>query len=489
MITYNLKNKYGGFTLVEIIVVIAIIAVLATGLMVGINPKAQQDKAKDATRLSDISEIRKGLNLYYSDTNCYPVANSAFETALAGASQWKEGETVYMQKVPKDPAGSAYIYVAEESTCPQWGTVFAKLSKPQVADPITHATAFCPLANTENDGCFPDGFDSSWACASSGNTKCATAVTGIVTSPGPCTPTAWYQDGDRDGYGNPSVTQSSCTTPIGYVANKDDCDDQSSTIKLGSTRLRYGSISVSCGTACGSETQTCQSGGTWSGTFTATSCTVSASTRTMYAASSACATTCVSETQSCQANGTWSGTYASASCSVTSLTTYYRDADGDGYGSSSVTQSSCTMPAGYVANSSDCYDSSANVRPGQTAYFSVSRGDGSYDYNCSGTNERGNDVRTANYIYGEGYLTLGCSASRCDTCQPVSWNQRVKITQATQAACGASGQACAPAGTSYTYSVFRGGTCQSWNVVSACATADHPVSPSGSFSTVAQTCR
>jgi len=481
-------DKSRGFTLVEIIVVIAIVAVLAAGLIVGINPKAQQDKAKDTARISDISEIRKGLNLYYSDTNCYPVANSVFETALANGSQWKEGSTVYMQKVPKDPAGSAYVYIAEDAACPQWGTVFAKLSKPQIADPVTNATAFCPLASSEADGCFPEGFDSSWACASSGNTKCAASVTGIVTSPGPCTPTAWYQDGDRDGYGNPGVTQSSCTTPIGYVANKDDCDDQSSTIKLGSTRVRYGSLTVACGTACGSETQTCQSGGTWSGTYTATECTAPASTRTMYASSSVCATTCTSETQSCQANGSWSGTYTNTSCSVTNMTTYYADTDGDGYGNPSVTQSSCTAPSGYVANSSDCYDASANARPGQVAYFSVNRGDGSFDYNCNGASDRGNNVRTANYTYGEGYLTLGCSASNCGSCLPVSWNQRVKITQVTQAGCGESGQACAPTGTSYTYNVFRGSTCQSWNLVSACATADFPVSQNGSFSTVAQTC-
>ncbi len=41
----------------------------------------------------------------------------------------------------------------------------------------------------------------------------------------PCTPQAWYQDGDGDRYGNPSVTQSSCTKPSGYVAVAGDCAD------------------------------------------------------------------------------------------------------------------------------------------------------------------------------------------------------------------------------------------------------------------------
>ena len=43
--------------------------------------------------------------------------------------------------------------------------------------------------------------------------------------------------------------------------------------------------------------------------------------------------------------------------------TYYADADADGFGNSAVSQFSCTVPAGYVTNSTDCNDSNANVRP------------------------------------------------------------------------------------------------------------------------------
>jgi hypothetical protein len=43
--------------------------------------------------------------------------------------------------------------------------------------------------------------------------------------------------------------------------------------------------------------------------------------------------------------------------------TFYRDADGDGYGGAATAQA-CTVPAGYVANSGDCNDSDAAVNPG-----------------------------------------------------------------------------------------------------------------------------
>jgi len=42
-------------------------------------------------------------------------------------------------------------------------------------------------------------------------------------APPPC-PT-WYEDRDGDGYGNPSVTKTSCMQPAGFVAAATDCDD------------------------------------------------------------------------------------------------------------------------------------------------------------------------------------------------------------------------------------------------------------------------
>lgn len=47
------------------------------------------------------------------------------------------------------------------------------------------------------------------------------------------------------------------------------------------------------------------------------------------------------------------------------FTTYYQDADNDGYGNVAVTTTSCTgVPTGYAANSTDCNDASATVNPG-----------------------------------------------------------------------------------------------------------------------------
>ena len=67
-----------------------------------------------------------------------------------------------------------------------------------------------------------------------------------------------------------------------------------------------------------------------------------------------------------------------------SCTTYYYDADNDGYGISS-SQCSCNPINNYRASQSgDCQDNNGNVRPNQTSYFSSpynDNGNYSYDYN------------------------------------------------------------------------------------------------------------
>ncbi|MBI2472949.1 putative metal-binding motif-containing protein [Candidatus Uhrbacteria bacterium] len=67
----------------------------------------------------------------------------------------------------------------------------------------------------------------------------------------------------------------------------------------------------------------------------------------------------------------------------TSVTTWYRDADGDTYGTTSTTTSNCSQPTGYVSRSGDCDDSRATVYPGVTE---TSNG---IDDDCDGSIDEG----------------------------------------------------------------------------------------------------
>lgn len=75
------------------------------------------------------------------------------------------------------------------------------------------------------------------------------------------------------------------------------------------------------------------------------------------------------------------------------LTTYYLDADGDGYGSSTSTQA-CSAPVGYVSITGDCNDSNNAVHPGATETCN------SIDDDCDGSIDEG--LLTTYYLDADG---------------------------------------------------------------------------------------
>ena len=78
-------------------------------------------------------------------------------------------------------------------------------------------------------------------------------------------------------------------------------------------------------------------------------------------------------------------------------TTYYDDVDGDGYGDPETAVTSCSPLAGQVENGDDCYDDNSDAYPGQSAFFTVDRGDGSFDYDCSGNGESDTPVGNCSF--------------------------------------------------------------------------------------------
>ena len=84
------------------------------------------------------------------------------------------------------------------------------------------------------------------------------------------------------------------------------------------------------------------------------------------------------------------------SITVGTSATWYRDADGDGFGNASNTVSACTAPSGYIGVAGDCNDNSAAVRPGATEVCN------NIDDNCSGTIDEGFDADNDGYTTCEG---------------------------------------------------------------------------------------
>lgn len=116
----SFKSK--GFTLIELLVVIAIIGLLSTLAVVSFGNARQ--KSRDAKRISDIKSIQTALELYFGDTDAYPVGASitlgtASSVKLSSGGGFSNAAgvsgTEYMT-VPKDPDPAAsggagdYIY-------------------------------------------------------------------------------------------------------------------------------------------------------------------------------------------------------------------------------------------------------------------------------------------------------------------------------------------------------------------------------------------
>ena len=98
-----------GFTLIELLVVIAIIGVLATATITLINPLTQIQRANDAKRKSDLSEIQKGMEGYYQDNGRYPVSSANYSITLKDGVtvvSWGGSLTPYMSTLPADPTSS-----------------------------------------------------------------------------------------------------------------------------------------------------------------------------------------------------------------------------------------------------------------------------------------------------------------------------------------------------------------------------------------------
>jgi len=115
----NREFKTGGFTLIELLVVISIIGILSSFAVVSLN--SARNKARDALRKADMTQMRTAINLYYDENNKYPTCgtwddNSAdFGAGVqAGSNCYSTvlntaltaGAKPYLNPLPKDPKNS-----------------------------------------------------------------------------------------------------------------------------------------------------------------------------------------------------------------------------------------------------------------------------------------------------------------------------------------------------------------------------------------------
>ncbi len=108
----NMKNIKKAFTLIELLVVITIIWILATWSVSIYTSKIQ--KARDATRLNDITALQSWVEQFYQDTYVYP----------DWWDFWTWWVQAYVPKLPSDPKTNQDCNKWDETQSPKCDYVY-----------------------------------------------------------------------------------------------------------------------------------------------------------------------------------------------------------------------------------------------------------------------------------------------------------------------------------------------------------------------------
>jgi general secretion pathway protein G len=106
------RQRSGGFTLVEVMVVVVILGILAVLIVPRV--LGRTDEARAAAAKHDIATLMQSLKLYRLDNGRYPTSEQGLQALTTRPqsppvpSNWKP----YLDNLPKDPWGNPYQYLS-----------------------------------------------------------------------------------------------------------------------------------------------------------------------------------------------------------------------------------------------------------------------------------------------------------------------------------------------------------------------------------------
>ena len=127
-----------GFTLMELLIIIPLIALLAAAVLVFFNPKRMIEKSWDGKRKHELSELKKVLEDWYNDKHCYPKPSEiCYDSVgpnntchICGSQSPIRDFSPYLSRLPCDPQypNKNYLYQVNDTNCPTWYRIYADLS-------------------------------------------------------------------------------------------------------------------------------------------------------------------------------------------------------------------------------------------------------------------------------------------------------------------------------------------------------------------------
>lgn len=142
---FKAKKGETGITLTELLIVVAVLAILMIVFLAAFKPWTQEAKARDARRKSDLQKLKSPLEDYYNDNDCYPVDLQTLAD---------EG---YISEVPQDPGTDEDYTYTSDPNC-NWYRIYVSL---EFANDSEIVEAGC------GTGCGPGGD------AGTGDDRCA----------------------------------------------------------------------------------------------------------------------------------------------------------------------------------------------------------------------------------------------------------------------------------------------------------------------------
>ncbi len=112
-------KKSKGFTLMELLVVITVLAILLGMALSSL--KGTRAAARDSQRKTELEQVRSALEIYRTDEGSYPTRNGKVTTSLSGLGSYLEDDVL------QDPLPSNFYYYYVYGSSGQTYTLCAHL--------------------------------------------------------------------------------------------------------------------------------------------------------------------------------------------------------------------------------------------------------------------------------------------------------------------------------------------------------------------------
>ena len=292
---------------------------------------------------------------------------------------WSNGETA--QSINVTASGEYSVTVMDINGCPATSAATAVTVHPLPAIPTitaTGPTTFCDLSSViltsspavsylwstgeTTQAIISNSADTYTVTVTDAN-GCSSTSASLTTTTIPSS--TWYRDFDGDEFGDASDEVQDCTQPVGYVANGDDCDDSNDSVYPGADEVCDG-LDNDCDGQVDEGLLTTWYADADADGFGDPSSSVEA-----------CSSMPGFVTDNTDCDDTDDTVYPGApelcdgkdndcdgQVDEDGASTWYADADGDGFGDATNSVIECAQPSGYVTNSTDCDDTDDTVYPG-----------------------------------------------------------------------------------------------------------------------------